>query len=119
MTWRRRIKRLMWIVVIFYILGGIGLYCLQRTLVFPASWTQGTNGSKVEVTAGEELIELKTSRGDKVVALYSPARGRDGKVRSDAADCPTVLYFYGNGENVAHSIGPMEAICLHGKNAGS
>ena len=73
------------------------LYTFQTRLIFPGQATQGR--PEAEVTAGPdaELIRLKTTGGDRVVALFGAALTPEGRPRPDAASRPTLLYFYGNG----------------------
>lgn len=73
------------------------LFSLQAKIIFPGSATQGDPSAVVEPRPGEELVRLKTARGDSMVALFGPALRADGVLDPQAATRPTVLYFYGNG----------------------
>jgi fermentation-respiration switch protein FrsA (DUF1100 family) len=73
------------------------LYALQTRLIFPGSATQGDPAAAVRPAPGSELVTLRTAAGDRVAALFGPALKADGSPRGDAARCPTVVFFYGNG----------------------
>lgn len=73
------------------------LFSLQAKIIFPGSATQGDPSATVEPRPGEELVRLKTARGDSIVALFGPALRADGVLDPQAATRPTLLYFYGNG----------------------
>ncbi len=81
--------------------GYIGLLVLlyfgQEWLLFPGKTNQGTPHAQVTAGEGEELLSLSTPTGEVVAALFGKALTADGKIRPDAAHCPTLIYFYGNG----------------------
>jgi fermentation-respiration switch protein FrsA (DUF1100 family) len=88
-----------WIVRLcawFYLGFVTVLYALQTRLIFPGQETQGQSSAVVRPRAGCELVQLKTHRGDSVVALFGPALTRDGRPDPDAAHRPSLIYFYGN-----------------------
>src|SRR5262249_51205161 len=72
------------------------LYSLQTRLIFPGQETQGQAFAEVRPRPGTELIRLKTHRGESIVALYGPALTPGGQPHPQAADRPTLIYFYGN-----------------------
>ena len=73
------------------------LYLGQEWLMFPGKTNQGTKYAHVKPGEGEELLTLPTPAGDTVAALFGKALTPDGKIRPDARQCPTLIYFYGNG----------------------
>jgi uncharacterized protein len=73
------------------------LYALQTRIIFAAAATQGAPDAVVQPRPGVELVRLTAARGERIVALFGPALRPDGTPRPDAAQCPTLLYFYGNG----------------------
>ena len=72
------------------------LFALQTRLIFPGASTQGQPSAEVHPRTGIELLQLTTKRGERVVALYGTALGPDGWPDPQAANRPTVIYFYGN-----------------------
>jgi len=77
-----------------------GLYALQARMIFPGARSQGTPEAAVAPRDGVELLTLTTSRGDRVAAAFGAALTPDGRPHPDAANRPTLLYFYGNGYNL-------------------
>ncbi|HZW32455.1 MAG TPA: alpha/beta hydrolase [Isosphaeraceae bacterium] len=78
-------------------LGFLGvLYSLQTRIIFPGQETQGQPFAEVRPRPGTELIRLQTHRGESIVALYGPALTPSGQPHPQAADRPTLIYFYGN-----------------------
>ena len=73
------------------------LYALQTRIIFPGAATQATPEAEVHPPPGAELVRLTSAHGERIVALFGPALKPDGTPRPDAATCPTLLYFYGNG----------------------
>ena len=66
-------------------------------MIFPGAETQGQRHAVVRAGPHEELIQLKTSDGTPIVALFGHALATDGTLLPDARDRPTILFFYGNG----------------------
>ncbi|HWB01335.1 MAG TPA: alpha/beta hydrolase [Pirellulales bacterium] len=97
--WRRRRRWLVMGVVIFgsYIAVVIVFQSLQNSLIFPGAMTQGAAEAQVQPNAGEQLVSLATSTGDRVAALFGKAAMAGDEPR------PTVLFFYGNGMCLAAS----------------
>ncbi len=89
-----RIARL---ILITYLAVLAFLFAIQKLLIFPGHSTQGSAASVVHPIKGMELVNLTTRDGEKIVALFGGAMTEDDKPRKDAAQRPTVLYFYGNG----------------------
>ena len=77
--------------------GLLVLYAFQTRMIFPGSSTQGTPEAILSPDGGIDLIHLKTARGVPVVAAFGAALTERGEPRADAANRPTMLYFYGNG----------------------
>ena len=92
-------RRIVWgSCLALMISGGIAtvLFSLQTRAIFPGSETQGKPSAVVHPRSDEQLVTLTTARGDRVVALFSPALTPDGTPDPKAAAAPTLLYFYGN-----------------------
>jgi hypothetical protein len=92
------------------------LYFYQAWLIFPGRYSRGLGLSKVTPEPGTELVPLKTADGEKIVALYGPALDSAGKPHPDAAHCPTLLYFYGNGSFINSSLGEFDEFRRLGAN---
>ncbi len=93
----RWLKRFAVVVVGVYAGLAIVLATMQTSLIFPGAASQGRREAVVGPIEGSEIVELKTAGGEKVVAMFGPAETLDGKIRDDAKERPTILYFYGNG----------------------
>jgi len=79
------------------------LYLLQDRFIFPGAATQGSPQAGVHPRPGSELLQLTTSRGQRVAALYGPALLPDGRPHPDAMSRPALLYFYGNAMCLAYA----------------
>jgi uncharacterized protein len=93
---RRWIIRLIGYPLLIYVGIAIFFFTIQTRMIFPGAETQGSPGAVVRPTPGEELVELTTTPGDRVVALFGKALAPDGSPLADSSTCPTILYFYGN-----------------------
>jgi len=98
--WTVRIARLF--VLVFAGLA-VFLYFIQDKLIFPGSDTQGQRDATL--TEGEDysLLTLHAHDGTRLTALFGRALTGDGQPLADVADCPTVIFFYGNGACMAYS----------------
>jgi len=85
------------IAALVYVGLCIVLAVFQTAIIFPGAATQGRADCVVRPFQGSELVELKTTDGEKVVALFGPAMTATGTAHPDAKNRPTLLYFYGNG----------------------
>src|SRR5436190_405639 len=94
---RRWTFRIVRILAAVYIGLCLLLAAFQTYLIFPGAATQGQRHAVVRATDGGELLNLSTPAGEKVVALFGGALTPTGQPRADAKDCPTILFFYGNG----------------------
>lgn len=115
-----RLARFLWrlarlFLIAYVLLLGI-LFFAQGRLIFTGQNTQGKRASQVHPPSGTELVRLSTSEGAKITALFGPAMTLDGKRRSDAAKCPTVLFFYGNGMCLKDCLQEFHAFRLLGAN---
>ncbi|HYG77243.1 MAG TPA: alpha/beta hydrolase [Planctomycetota bacterium] len=90
-AWYWRVLRLIGLV---YVVVLIFLYFGQTFLIFPGSSTQGKR--VFAPAAGTELVQLRTSSGESIAALFGSVLQADGKPHPDAARRPTLLFFYGN-----------------------
>ena len=80
------------------------LYFLQDKLIFPGASTRGTAEARVTPHADEELVPLTMASGEKIVLLFGPALNGDGTPHPDAANRPTIIYFYGNGMSLSSAV---------------
>jgi uncharacterized protein len=72
------------------------MFSLQTRIIFPGADTQGQALAEVRPRRGTELVHLKTSGGERIVALFGAALLPDGKPDPAAAARPTMIFFYGN-----------------------
>ena len=91
-------------LLILVLVGFLAMvYLLQDRLIFPGSATQGSPQAGVHPRSGAELVQLSTSRGERVAALYGPALLPDGRPHPDALSRPALVYFYGNAMCLAYA----------------
>ena len=101
---RSRLVRVIRLVVLIYVGFLIALYLTQSRIVFAGARTQGRPDAVVCPRADAETVVLQTRAADRVVALFGLARA-DGVRVGNAANRPTMIYFYGNG-NCLHQVLP-------------
>ncbi len=89
---------------------------LQTSLIFPGQFSRGRPDAHVQPEPGAELVTLRTSAGDRIVALFGTALDNRGQPRDDAATRSTFLYFYGNSSNLKDSLGLFESFRRLGVN---
>jgi pimeloyl-ACP methyl ester carboxylesterase len=99
----RWLKRVAVFLAVLYLGLGAVLYFLQAKLMFPGAASQGQANAIVEPAKDCRLVTMKTQHGETVTALFGPALGPGGKAIPDAAERPTLLFFYGNGMCLADS----------------
>lgn len=92
------------------------LYALQSWLIFPGHATQGTKLAQVPAGPDYELLELRTSDGTRIVAVFGRALSPDGDILPDASSRPTILFFYGNGMCMADFMGEFRKFRKLGAN---
>jgi fermentation-respiration switch protein FrsA (DUF1100 family) len=78
---------------------------LQDAMIFPGAARQGEPGCAVRAGQGGEPISLRTADGERMAALFGAAMTADGRMRPDALQRPTLLYFYGNAMCLADASG--------------
>jgi pimeloyl-ACP methyl ester carboxylesterase len=103
--WRRPVFRIARGIVFVYLGVAIVLYAMQTSLIFPGHSTQGSKLAVVRPGLDHELLELKTTDGTKIAAVFGKALSPDGQILADSATRPTVLFFYGNGMCMADFMG--------------
>jgi fermentation-respiration switch protein FrsA (DUF1100 family) len=84
------------------------LFSLQTRIIFPGAETQGQPFAEFRARPGTELVNLKTSGGDRIVALYGAALLPDGQSDPDHALRPTMIFFYGNAMCLKHATAEFE-----------
>jgi uncharacterized protein len=72
------------------------LYFLQGRMIFPGAGTQGQQEARVRSRGDTELLDLTTSGGERVAALFGPALTADRQPDPRANLRPSMIYFYGN-----------------------
>lgn len=103
-SWKRRALRVVRTLALIYLGLTIVLYALQTNVIFPGALTQGDPSAQVRPEPGTELLQLKSPGGDAIVAVYGPALRKDGTPDPDAANRPTMIYFYGNAMCAASAL---------------
>ena len=98
---RRAVLRVLRVIALAYLGVLLVLSVMQSKLIFPGQVSQGTPDARVDPPPGAELVTLSDLDGTRVVALFGPALTPDGRPRPEAAQRPSILFFYGNGECVA------------------
>jgi hypothetical protein len=89
--------RMLRIILLAYVGLLVLLYFAQKRFIFPgAAMTQGQPYSRIASVPDGELLTLTTSNGDKVAALFGQAMTPEHKIRPDAPQRPTMIFFYGN-----------------------
>ena len=95
-------------LLVAYLLVTLLACSFQERLVFPgAARSHGVPEFVVTPPPGAQLVSLTTSDpapNQHTVALFGPALTRTGDPRPDAAYCPTIIYFYGNGMCLADTV---------------
>jgi fermentation-respiration switch protein FrsA (DUF1100 family) len=92
------------------------MWFLQDKLIFPGASSQGQKYAIVLPSPAYELIELRTGDGDKTFAVFCAATDEMRRPRPDAALRPTLIYFYGNGDHLAHAVGAAQFFRAMGVN---
>jgi len=101
--WRKRAGRLAYRVgrlpVIMYVVVFFLGWILQEKLIFPGSWmSQGKAAAVVTPQGDEQVVPLTTRKGEHIFARFGLALTARGARETHPERCPTLLYFYGNGE---------------------
>jgi uncharacterized protein len=97
---------LKWLVVLASLgyLGGLAvLYFKQREFIFPVPQTVRTTPEAAGFPEAEEHV-LTTADGEKIIVWYVPAKSGH----------PVVIYFPGNGDFLAGSVGRFRGITADG-----
>ncbi|HEX8521193.1 MAG TPA: alpha/beta hydrolase [Tepidisphaeraceae bacterium] len=109
----RRWLRFLRLFLIAYIPVVLVISALQLQMIFPGAATQGRAEACVRPSSDVEVVELSSSTGERVVAMFGKALNADGSPRADAATCPSMIYFYGNGMCMADCAGEFRQFrCL-------
>jgi fermentation-respiration switch protein FrsA (DUF1100 family) len=111
----RVLRRLAVAALALYILVGIILFFLQPVMIFPGAYVHREDGA-VRPSPDYQLLELRTADGHQVAAVFGNALDGDGAVAADAARRPTLLFFYGNGDCIATSMGLFDEFRRLGAN---
>jgi pimeloyl-ACP methyl ester carboxylesterase len=113
---RRVVMTLLRVVVIAYVGIVIVLTALQNSIIFPGAASQGRRDAMVRPFDGSEIVAIKASTGDQVVALFGAAQTVSGQPHPEALHRPTLLYFYGNGMCMADCAGEFTKFRRRGFN---
>lgn len=114
--WRRRVWRVTRSALFIYIGVIVVLYALQSWLVFPGHATQGTRAAIVPPGGDYELLDLRTSDGVTITAIFGTALSPDGDRLPDPGSRPTLIFFYGNGMSMADCMGEFRKFRKLGAN---
>jgi uncharacterized protein len=114
-------KRPLWLrllrsVIVIYVGVCIGMWMLQNKLVFPGAASQGAKYAIVHPSDWYDLVPVTTRDGDKSYLVFAKAADSSHRVRDDAAFRPTLIWFYGNGESLAHALGIIRYVRSMGFN---
>ena len=105
---KSRLRRWTWrgirILVLVYLGLCLILWLGQRVLIFPGAYVRSADSARVAAAPDRELLQLHTSDGKRVAAVFGKAMNPDGSPLSDLSTCPTILYLYGNGDCIATSM---------------
>ena len=104
-TLRRRIRRWIALLTLPYLAGAVGLYFAQTWMIFPGAFIHGRAHARITPAPDREIITLHTDAGQRIAAVFGAALTETGDPTPDAASRPTVLFFYGNGDCIATSMG--------------
>ena len=97
--------RILRTLALLYIVMILGACMFQEHLIFPAPPAlMACRSSSSTPPKDAQLITLQTASGKKAVAIFGPALTPQGDRRPDAATCPSILYFYGNGMCLADTV---------------
>ena len=95
---RRYALRLALLPPLLYLLICLLLYMFQASLIFPGSYRQGTANVQITPPRDAELLHLTSASNIPLTGLFGKAHLPATADSVRAATCPTVLYFYGNGD---------------------
>jgi fermentation-respiration switch protein FrsA (DUF1100 family) len=88
------------------------LYLGQELFIFPGAARFGSEEIELAPAPGIEVVSLRTVNGEAFGALFAAAYAAAGGPAT-AAECPTLLFFYGNGDcagNCVHLIEQFRAL---------
>lgn len=114
--WRRISLRLLRAAIIAYLLACIVVYLIQNWIIFPGAYFHGRESAQVEGDASHQILMLHAQDGHRIAAMFGAALEPDGTERADAAGCPTILFFYGNGDCLETSVPIIDAFRRLGAN---
>lgn len=118
-TLPRRPRRLLrWLAVLVVAYAGVcvAMWSLQNQMIFPGADSQGQQYATVPPSPAYDLVELRTRDGDRTFAAFVPARTESRQPHPTAVRQPTLIYFYGNGEHLAHALGAAMHFATMGVN---
>lgn len=113
---RRITLRLFRAAAIAYLLACLVVYLIQNWIIFPGAYFHGRESALVESDADHQIVMLHAPDGHRVAALFGAALQPDGSARPDAAICPAILFFYGNGDCLKTSLPIIDAFRRMGTN---
>lgn len=112
---RRAAKRLLAIGLVAYALVVLMLIVFQTLITFPGSHISPADARYVTPAGGTPLA-LHTRSGIPIAALFLPAFEENGTPSVRPAGHPTIVYFYGNGQVMAHSFYELDLFRRCGAN---
>jgi len=102
------LRRILRTAVLTYLGVCLVVYFIQDSIIFPGAFSQGKAEAVVAPLPGCDLVQLISSKGDKIVAMYGRALMSDDSPDPNSADDLTVAYFYGNGATIAWCLGEFD-----------
>jgi alpha/beta superfamily hydrolase len=91
-------------------------YFIQRRIIFAGHQRQGKAATVVKPPADAQLVRLTTVGGEQITAMFGQALHMNGRKRRDAAQCPTIIYFYGNAMCLTDTVAQFGRIRRLGAN---
>lgn len=113
---RRWTLRMLRVAAVAYLVACVVVYLIQNWIIFPGAYFHGRESAIVQADAEHEILMLHAPDGHRVAALFGAALHPDGSPRADSATCPTILFFYGNGDCLKTSLGIVDAFRRLGAN---
>ncbi len=95
---------------------GATLFFIQDNFIFPGASTQGQRDALLTQGTDNEMLLLRAADGTRIAAPFGKALQSDGQPLVDSRECPTVIYFYGNGACMAYSTDVFDHVRRLGAN---
>jgi fermentation-respiration switch protein FrsA (DUF1100 family) len=114
------LRRSVWVKIRRFLIFSAGIYFVLLYILYAKEkdvvFTGVNQGAVVTAPYGVDKISLQTSSGDTVVAFFGRALLPNGYKDPEYSKRPTILYFYGSGDNLRASEPQLEAFRRLGAN---